>query len=52
MGLIHMVPPGTQEEERMRKSFAVFVCSMALAFAAGAAFAGDFDWLKDLNIRA
>jgi hypothetical protein len=36
----------------MRKGLVVFVCSMAFVFASGAAFAADFDWIKDLNIRA
>lgn len=37
----------------MRRGFAVFVClAVAIVLAAGVAFAGDFDWLKDLNIRA
>ncbi len=36
----------------MRRVFVVFLCSAVFVFAAGMAFAGDFDWIKDLNIRA
>ncbi len=36
----------------MRRGFVAFICTMVLVFAAGAASAGDFDWLRDLNIRA
>jgi len=52
MGLTHMAPIGTQKEERMRRRFVALFCSVVFVLAAGAAFAGDFDWLKDLNIRA
>lgn len=36
----------------MRRSIVVVVCSVLLSLAASAAVAGDFDWLKELNVKA
>ncbi len=36
----------------MRRAFVVFLCSAVFVLAAGMAFAGNFDWIKDLNIMA
>ncbi len=36
----------------MKKGFTVVLYSMLLVLVAGAALAGDFDWLHDLNISA
>ncbi len=36
----------------MKKGMVAVLCLMVVAFAAGTAFAGDFDWLKQLNIQA
>ena len=36
----------------MRRSVVVVMCSVVLVLAASAAFAADFDWLKELNIKA
>jgi hypothetical protein len=36
----------------VRKVFAIVQCVLILVVTVSMAFAGDFDWLKDLNIRA
>ncbi len=36
----------------MRKRFVTLFCSMLFVLVAGASFAGDFDWMKNLNISA
>ncbi len=37
----------------MKRVLAAFLCSMmTIGLAAGTAFAGDFDWLQQLNIQA
>jgi hypothetical protein len=36
----------------MKGKIAAFLCFIVLALAAAAAGAGDFEWLKELNVRA
>ena len=36
----------------MRKGIVVLMCSVMFVLAASVAIAGDFEWLKELNIRA
>jgi hypothetical protein len=46
------VPISKGGEERMRKIGQVLAGAVVVLLAAGAASAGDFEWMKDLNIRA
>jgi len=47
-----MVPISMGREGRMRMVRVVLVGVVVVLLAAGAAMAGDFEWMKDLNIKA